>query len=470
MRKPPLQDVIVMNTGGRVRPQPYEGVDGVAQRQRSSIPITHDEYQRPRERGDILQRRSHDTENQQRPLSRPPHEYGEEKKVGSRWVWVSLVVGGAVVATAYILSILFSGASIIVYPKQDTIVANASFTAREDGNDDSLVFKRMTIERVAKREVPAAKEEQVEEWAQGKITIYNEFSESAQRLIKKTRFQAEDGKVYRIQESVEVPGKSRNGSPGTIEATVVAEESGESYNRGPSSFSVPGFKGYPQDGKIYARSTSDISGGFSGVRRTIAETDRVGARESLESELRALLIEEAMQSADKPEGYHVFKEAIFFEFVPLPDESSGAEQVNVSLSGKLHAILFPDVELAKKVAERTIGGYDGAPTRIDNLDETNVSVKPIEDALATTSVLPWESEAYTVSVSGKVALVWEFDESSFIRDIVGKDIGILDREHPASIHQNHRGIDRIVPSIRPFWKKVFPKDPSDIKVVLKLDE
>jgi hypothetical protein len=206
------------------------------------------------------------------------------------------------------------------------------------------------------------------------------------------------------------------------------------------------------------------------VRRTVAEADRVSARESLESELRALLIEEVMQSKDKPEGYRVFKEAIFFEFVPLADELSGAEQVNVSLSGKLHAILFLDTELAKKVAERTIGGYDGSPTRIDNIEEVNVSVKPIEDTLATTSVLPWESEAYTVSVSGKVALVWEFDESLFVRDIVGKDIGILDREHPMSIHQNHHGIDRIVPSIRPFWKKVFPKDPSDIKVVVKLDE
>ena len=51
---------------------------------------------------------------------------------------------------------------------------------------------------------------EVNQKAQGELTVYNNYSEAPQILIKNTRFQTEDGKIFRIGDSITVPGKTGN--------------------------------------------------------------------------------------------------------------------------------------------------------------------------------------------------------------------------------------------------------------------
>jgi hypothetical protein len=102
--------------------------------------------------------------------------------------------------------------------------------------------------------------------ASGKILIYNEYGSDAQQLVATTRFQSEDGKIFRLSKGVTVPGVTdRNGQrePGVVEADVVADGSGSEYNIGSANFSIPGFSGSAKAGKIYAKSKSSMSGGSS---------------------------------------------------------------------------------------------------------------------------------------------------------------------------------------------------------------
>ena len=107
------------------------------------------------------------------------------------------------------------------------------------------------------------------------------ISSDPQRLITRTRFQSPEGLIYRIAESAVVPGKTtKNGvdTPGSIEVTVFADEAGDKYNIKKTDFTIPGFKSDASRFKnIYARSSTDMTGGFVGKMKTILPADKATA-------------------------------------------------------------------------------------------------------------------------------------------------------------------------------------------------
>jgi hypothetical protein len=387
-----------------------------------------------------------------------------------KWFFIALGIGAVVILCAVALSLVFAGAAVTVYPKQDTVVVNATFVASSDPSA-AIGYERVVVERTAKRNVPALGESAVEERATGKITIYNGYSETPQRLIKRTRFESSTGKIYRISSAVEVPGKKADGTPGSIEVSVTAEEPGETYNTtGPESFTVPGFEGTPQEGLVYAKSTESITGGFAGVKRTVAEADRNTALKELEQQLRDELIAAAFSEGDRPEGYHFSKDALFFEFTTLPDESVEADQVTLLLSGKLHGVLFNTEALARLLARNTIPAYGGEQIRIENIDDITLRLEPVVTEGADDAIAAWQASAYTVRAEGKAHFIWEFDESALAADIAGKDKEVVNGVGETSLVSAYPGIDRLQATIRPFWKQSFPGNPEDIVIVTKLDE
>lgn len=83
------------------------------------------------------------------------------------------------------------------------------------------------------------------------ITIYNNYSGGEQNFIANTRFESENGYIFRIDKKVIVPSKIGN-TPGKIETKVHANE--DSYPREDikGNFSIPGFKGQEQYEFFYA--------------------------------------------------------------------------------------------------------------------------------------------------------------------------------------------------------------------------
>lgn len=100
--------------------------------------------------------------------------------------------------------------------------------------------------------------------ATGKITVYNNYSTTPQRLILNTRFQSPDGRIYRLATSLMVPGKTiMNGkeTPGSVDAVVIAEEEGAQYDIGPTRFTIPGYIGDPRYESMYGVSMEEITTG-----------------------------------------------------------------------------------------------------------------------------------------------------------------------------------------------------------------
>jgi len=92
----------------------------------------------------------------------------------------------------------------------------------------------------------------------GNIDIYNAYSTAAQKLVAQTRFETKDGKVFRIQNPIIIPGAKMSGSnltPSFVKAEVISDTAGEEYQIGPSFFTIPGFKGTAKFAGFYAKST-----------------------------------------------------------------------------------------------------------------------------------------------------------------------------------------------------------------------
>lgn len=473
MRKPPLQDIIVkerdvtprstrpsrpLDEGGGIVPPSQHTTGGPVR----DVPpgATPPENMRPQHRN-------------------PLHEYDPSMRKrrlrgsGRRWFGIAVGIGFVIVLSSVALSLLFAGATVVVHPKEDTMVVNAIFTVSTDATTSQgvLSVERMSLKQEAKETVVALGEEEVEERASGKVTIYNEYSETPQRIIPRTRFKSSDGLVYRVSEAVEIPGMKSDGTPGTIEITIRAEEPGEQHNIGPDTFTLPGYEeaGLPQAEKIYAKSTEGMTGGFKGIRRSVSEEERKKTIEKLEATLRDELLAAAFSSTDTPDNFYLFKDAVFFSFEPIEDELVGEDKVSIGVEGTLHGILFPKQPLAKRIAELTLGSYDGSSLRIDNIDELSFSVTP-EETEGQTGMAPWTVNTYKVVTQGKAHFIWEFDETALAKDFSGKSKDVLNAPLETGVLGAYPGIDTIEISIRPFWKNSFPDSPEDITVVTELDD
>ncbi len=252
---------------------------------------------------------------------RKPRERGQHGEGYSRlWLWTIAVA--AVVIALFALSTLFAGSTVDIVPTQATIsLDETSLTAEKNADSkEGLPFRILVVSDALSREVPAAGEKHVERKASGEIIIYNAYSSRDQRLIPNTRFEAPDGRIYRIPDPVVVPGTRVEGGeviPGSVEVKVYADAPGEEYNKELTDFTIPGFKGDPRYESFYARSKTSMTGGFTGTVRVIPEEDAERVRNELRLELKQRLLEQAF--SDVPEDFILYSNAAFFSFTSNND-------------------------------------------------------------------------------------------------------------------------------------------------------
>jgi len=383
-------------------------------------------------------------------------ENGTKKKKG-RLVG-TLVAVGLIVATGFFVNMLMGGATLTVYPRFREPNVNASFTAHQNAIADQLPFEIMTLDAEGERQVQATGEEQVEVQAEGSILIYNNHQTSPLRLVTNTRFASPEGLVFRIKDSVVVPGYSTNDVgervPGVITAEVFADEVGEEYNLTPTNFTVPGFEGGPEYDNVYAESTEAFTGGFSGERFIIEDEEMQTAQQTLRTELRNSLLERIDQ--EKPAGFEVFQGAVTFTYETLPAVGYGDNLATIKERVVMRIPMFQEADFARFIAAATVPGYEGNDVRISDtsiLDfDYSSSTTAASDISAATS-LDFELE-------GRPQIVWEYDTDALKADLANKNRTAIN-----SVLGAYPAVERAEATLRPFWKKTFPIEIGDIEVI-----
>lgn len=302
--------------------------------------------------------------------------------------------------------------------------------------------------------VTATGEENVSTKGSGTIIVYNTFSSASQRLIKNTRFETPEGLIYRINDSIVVPGQTTAGGkkvPGSIEVVVYADEAGDRYNIGLKDFTIPGFKGDPRFTAMYARSKTAMTGGFVGVMKKVAQADLGTAKSTLDSQLKEALSKEV--SAQIPADYVVFPDAMLFAFENLPQSNPQGSTVQVNERGTLTALMFNKNKLAQYVASAVSSEFASSSSSISNLSSLGFAMQN------KTSFNPALDSSFTFTLTGPVSFLSQVDTAKFASDIAGKPKSSL-----PSVLVNYPSIERAEVVLRPFWKRSFPSNPKDITI------
>lgn len=376
---------------------------------------------------------------------------------GSRfglWVIALLALAGLGLA----LSLLFSGAKITVFPKQQDILVSATFTAVSDPLTGELGYEVMTLSKTETLVVPATGKETASLNASGRIVVFNDYNTASQRLIKNTRFETVDGLIFRIRDSVTVPGQSvKNGVtvPGSIEVTVYADEVGNDYNIGLTDFTIPGFKGSPRFEGFFARSKTAMTGGFVGTRLTVDPVVLEEKKVEIRAKIREQLLAEAF--LQKPDGFQLYESGVFIEFESLPNQDRGDEAIEIVEKATLYGIIFDEQGFARHIARNTLAGFDEERVRLKDPTALIITIEDRENQ-------PWEQDTIRVSVQGNTTVIFVFNEDTLRADLAGRSKDAL-----TTVLSGYPSIDRAEAVVRPFWKRSFP-EADDIKIVEMLDE
>ncbi|MDO8183904.1 MAG: hypothetical protein Q7T49_02880 [bacterium] len=370
---------------------------------------------------------------------------------------VLIVFGGILVSST------FAKVTVKITPVQGRLLLNHTFDAFSNPTEGELGFSVVTsIPDIEKKLVPASGSEQVSRKASGTIIVYNNYDDKIQKLVKNTRFQTKDGKIYRVSEAISVPGtttKDGQTVPGSIEVQVTADQPGAEYNIDLSDFTIPGFKGDPRFDKFYARSKTVMTGGLVGEVKKVSTTDREKALTDLENILRDRMIKEAKLQI--PPGFVLFDDAYFLTFEEqTPVATTGSnDQAEIALKATFNGILFDRKALSYKVAKEQVPDFDGRELEIKNLSEIKFKLLNREEIKGP------QADKISFTLDGNAHLAWTFDQGALISRLQSASKG------------NYESIFAQFPTIKeasivffPPWVKSIPNNIDKIKVEVTYDK
>jgi len=368
------------------------------------------------------------------------------------WI-ITLAVVAACAVFGILLSTVFAGATITAYPRTETVALATTLQAQPNAPIGMLSYQTISVTRSATVSVPASGIKKVSRPASGIITISNSFSSASQRLIANTRFEAPDGKIYRIRSSVTVPGATGKGSalkPGTLSATVYADSPGESYNKSAGeAFTIPGFKGDSRYSKFSGKSDGAISGGFVGDEPAIADNDLTAAKASLQQKLDSDV--RVAATAEIPDGSIAIPGTLEVSFMNLTQTPVSDKTATLNQSATAVGIIVRQDSLASAIARSEVGQYQGEAVLFGDASTMGIAMEAGSKR---------SDGTITLALKGQTTLVWQFDKNEVVAALVGKDKD----EFQNVIKTFQPAIAKAEASIRPFWQGKFPSDINKITI------
>lgn len=351
-----------------------------------------------------------------------------------------LIIGGLT-----LWSTIFSSATIKVNPKYKDVEVSDTFLFFKD---DTLIDNASSS--LSKNVLKSAPKE-LNQKATGTITIYNNFSDTPQTLIKNTRFQTSDGKIFRINDSVVVPGK-KAGAPGSMQAKVSADSYGAQYNISATDFKIPGFKNTPKYNLFYAKSSSSMTGGVSGTISTVSPDDIAIASRDLKPSLNNMVSVEAGKISH--DGYFSLYKNLIINYSDNQSILMSTDQNSYTITASAILISIKKEVLAKMIAEQVLkDNFNQSDlVRIDDISGLTFTFDPSIDFNA--------SNILKVMITGKVRIIWDYNKADIKANLARKKISMF-----SDVIKNYNSsIVSSSYSTSPFWLRSFPKNIDKIKI------
>jgi hypothetical protein len=388
---------------------------------------------------------------QRNQLDIPQEEFKPVRK-NRRGLWVASVLSLLVIVFA--LLSFFNGATFSYIPKSTSFsFENKIYAAQKTGNGE-LPYSVVKLSGEEGLAVLASGKMEVSRKATGEIVVYNATNNS-QRLRATTRFETPDGKIYQVEDAITVPAQrvvDGESQPGSLEITVYAEHPGIEYNIGLSDFTLPGLSGSSLFSSVYARSKTEMSGGFVGEEAVVSDTDKSRVMSDIETALKGAFVAEAR--AQVPEEFVLIPALSIATFEVLPQTDSTVENsTTINMRGSFQAVMFKKSDLFAHLALDQATLNAGESVDIRDIESLNFSFA------STTSGDLLSLDEINFLVSGEVTAVWHIDEVSLKTDLIGKH-----KREISSVLNNYPAIVSATSTIRPFWRSSFPEDGARISI------
>ncbi|MEX0877945.1 MAG: hypothetical protein WDZ40_03775 [Candidatus Spechtbacterales bacterium] len=364
-----------------------------------------------------------------------------------------------VVGVGYLATSVLPKATIVLSPH--VVQDQMEFAVVADSNISSADYNRSTIpaqileERKEETFVyKATGEAQLEEFSVGGVTIYNEYSSSPQTLVANTRLMSSENKLFRTTETVVVPGAQIEGGriiASSVSVDVRADEAGDSFNIGPTTFSIPGFQGDPKYLAFYGKSENSMTGGFQGVATVPTEEDIEGARARIQDEFLPAL-EQSLRSK-VPDDLKMLEESLGAHVESLDIDAVVGEpkdDFTVRFVGVAQAFLIKEEDISNSIAHYFINSTQYSK-EFELAEERDVEY--------TVKEANYEAGYAEFNLKANQRFDMVVDTSAILKDVIGKDEAEVRR-----ILSANESLRRAQVMFWPFWVKSVPDNPKKVKI------
>lgn len=371
-----------------------------------------------------------------------------------------LVLGGLAFSFLY-----FPKATIIIIPAGEEIEFSGVFNVEKNGTMD---IKTKTVggfliekeKEVEKSFLATGSEKRVDK-TKGEVTIFNQTS-SLRKFVAGTRFESPEGKIFKSQDYVSIPGGTEQ-EPGKVEIEVIAAEAGEEYNIGPAVFTLPGLKPYGDlYEKIYAESKESMEGGFIGETKVILKEDTEQAKSEM-LKLQDNLLAEAKDEILKEISsiLQFLKDEILIKKEEITfDKSEG--QIGETFKGKAKikaSLLIPKEEDIQEIIADVVKSKLEEGFEFEEVASTqNIEYKILKSDK--------EKEILEISFEGKEKVALKIEPGEIKKKIVGMN----EEEFRKYIEEEMKDkVQDVEITFWPLWVSKIPEKEDRVFVEIKYE-
>lgn len=318
--------------------------------------------------------------------------------------------------------------------------------------------------------------------ARGVLTIVN-LSPSPWDLAVRTRFQTNEGIVFRILKAIRIP-PARGQSPGMLDVPVVADEFdiynqvlGNRGNIGPSKFFLPGLKNEENRKKLYAESKSGMTGGLTRTILSITQADLDAAKEEIKREIikgaaqdlkKYLEQENLIQKTNLSllTDRNVIK--VSEPHIETPEDRIGepGDQFEVTATYTVNGFAFDRQKLIEALKERIVNRVD-PDKKIIKIQEDDISYRFLDEDAAAGRV--------RLTTTMRAIQMYDLDPEKenghrFIKKITDHILGLRLKEAEEYLQQQTNEVSRVKITTWPIWAPTIPTITDNVKFVIKQDE
>lgn len=355
----------------------------------------------------------------------------------------------------------YQKADITLSSKHELIsYKNKQFLASKDPEKKAVDFEIMITSDKKIKNIILTEAKDVSLKAEGSIILYNEFSTTAQKIVAGTFLSDSEGKSYKTNSTVTIPGYkiiNKKIVPGQTIVKISSFLPGDAYNGNPADFYITSFKGTTKYNKIYGKLESPLTGGALGLVYEMNDSDKDNINHMAETSFKEDLLKKV--KALVPPGYIFYPEAFTFSHKINERVLSKTPEAEIEINGELSAVLLNEKSLINnilKVSLPEIKSDELKEITIPNLETLSFSF------INKDQVINKEVDSISFLLNGNVDVVWNPD----IEKLKTKLLGIHKNE-VLSIFRQDPGIAGAIVKIFPPWKAYIPLDITKINIILK---